>query len=84
MADKFLFKLANDGATSSPGKSNSAPTLTPLGSGIIDVVESFPWTNTAPAARGDTPQIILKEYSVTRSSLFQQARYLLTSTPDVA
>jgi hypothetical protein len=87
MADKFLFKLVNAGVTSSPGLTpgnNSAPTLNPIGNGVIDVLNDFPWTNTNAAARNDTPRVTLKEYNVTRSSLFQQARYLLSSTPDVA
>lgn len=85
MADKFLFKVLNDSAanTSANLRAAAAPNLLPLGNGVINVVDDFSWTNSQQPARLDAPQVILKEYNVTRSSLFQQARYLLTSTGDV-
>lgn len=85
MPDKYLFKVLNDAAanTATNLRAAAAPDLSPLGNGVIDVAKDFPWTNTAPAARIDIPKVVLKEYNVTRSSLFQQARYLLTATPDV-
>lgn len=85
MPDKYLFKVRNDSAanTGTNLRAAAAPDLSPLGNGVIDVVQNFPWTNTSQIARTDVPKVILKEYNVTRSSLFQQARYLLTATPDV-
>lgn len=86
MADNYLFKLTNDiGVAGVPTnlRANSAPSLVPSGNGVVDVLGTFPWTNTNGDARQDVPGIVLKEYNVTRSSLFQQARYLLSATPDV-
>ncbi len=88
--NKYLFKLVNDNLTDSPGLklgSSSAPTLLPINSNgqLIDVVGKFPWTSTvgSDSARKDVPRITLKEFNVTRSSMYQQARYLLGSLPDI-
>lgn len=85
MSDKFLFKVLNDAAgdTKKNLRPAAAPDLSPIGNGVINVIQDFPWTLTSQAGRQEVPQVILKEYNVTRSSLFQQARYLLTATPDV-
>ena len=85
----YLFTIANDGKTDSPGLhlgSSSAPTLVPINANgqLIDVTSDFPWTNSigGDSVRADVPRLILKEYNITRSSLYQQARYLLSSLPD--